>query len=123
MASRMEDRERESLMQELNTMIAVRLVSGVKSEVEGLRWVLTRFAAIGVLIVGGTVLALIRMLSSKKRTEKDKEKVAVVVGGTSSTVPSREMGTQTQDSGTGTGEEALFKGMDQGGNPGLVSLG
>lgn len=137
MASRMEDRERESWMQELNTMIAVKLVSGVKSEVESLRWFLTRSAALTLLGFVVTALMVLRIGSSRKGKEKLEREEK---GKFASTVPSREMGTQTRDSssstgqddggtstisqGTGSGEEALYKSVGQGGNnPGYVQLG
>ena len=71
MASRMEDREREAMMQELNTMIAVKLVSGVKSEVEGLRWFLTRSAALTV--VGFVLVCLIVLRGGSERKEEEGE--------------------------------------------------
>ena len=138
MASRMEDREREAMMQELNTMIAVKLVSGVKSEVEGLRWFLTRSAALTVVGFVLVCLIVLRGGSERKKKRESQEGVRRVneregAGDLRSTVPSREMGTQTEGSsnsgsastkGTSTGEEeALYKNVEQGGNPGYVSLG
>ena len=138
MASRMEDREREAMMQELNTMIAVKLVSGVKSEVEGLRWFLTRSAALTVVGFVLVCLIVLRGGSERKKKRESQEGVRRAneregAGDLRSTVPSREMGTQTEGSsnsgsastkGTSTGEEeALYKNVEQGGNPGYVSLG
>ena len=48
MAVRMEQRGMESAIQELNYKITVALNSDSKSEVEGLRWVLTRRAAMAI---------------------------------------------------------------------------
>ena len=48
MAVRMEQRTMEGRIQELNYKIAVALNSDSKSEVEGLRWVLTRRAAMAI---------------------------------------------------------------------------
>ena len=48
MAVRMDQREMESKIQELNYRITVSLNSDAKSDVEGLRWVLTRRAALAV---------------------------------------------------------------------------
>ena len=119
-------------------MIAVKLVSGVKSEVEGLRWFLTRSAALALL---GTVVAALLVLrvgsnrKSKEKLQMQQEKDM------KSTVPSREMGTQTSSkyngnssngdgrssvstsTGTDIGEEALYKSVEQGGDPGYVTLG
>ena len=139
MASRMEDREREAMMQELNTMIAVKLVSGVKSEVEGLRWFLTRSAALTVVGFVLVCLIVLRGGSERKKKRESEEGGRRANeregrgGELRTTVPSREMGTQTDGSshggsssstGTSTGEEeALYKNVEQGGNPGYVSLG
>lgn len=48
MAVRMEQRTMEGRIQELNYKITVALNSDSKSEVEGLRWVLTRRAAMAI---------------------------------------------------------------------------
>lgn len=48
MAVRMEQQQLESQIQELNYKITVALNSDSKSEVEGLRWVLTRRAALAI---------------------------------------------------------------------------
>ena len=48
MAVRMEQRGMESAIQELNYKITVALNSDSKGEVEGLRWVLTRRAAMAI---------------------------------------------------------------------------
>lgn len=48
MVVRMEQQARDSAIQELNYKITVALNSDSKSEVEGLRWVLTRRAAIAI---------------------------------------------------------------------------
>ena len=49
MAVRMEYQARDSKIQELNYKITVALNSDSKSEVEGLRWVLTRRAAMAIV--------------------------------------------------------------------------
>lgn len=49
MAVRMEQRTMEGRIQELNYKITVALNSDSKSEVEGLRWVLTRRAAMAIV--------------------------------------------------------------------------
>ena len=48
MAVRMDQQARDSAIQELNYKITVALNSDSKSEVEGLRWVLTRRAAMAI---------------------------------------------------------------------------
>jgi hypothetical protein len=59
MAVRMEQREMDSKIQELNYKITVSLGGEAKSEVEGLRWVLTRRAALAVGIMACESLRLI----------------------------------------------------------------
>ena len=56
MSNRMQQQARESAIQELNYKITVGLNSGSKSEVEGLRWVLTRRAAMAIAGMAGKVL-------------------------------------------------------------------
>ena len=53
MSNRMQQQARESAIQELNYKITVGLNSGSKSEVEGLRWVLTRRAAMAIASMAG----------------------------------------------------------------------
>lgn len=48
MAVRMQQQARDSKIQELNQKITVELNSNSKSEVEGLRWVLTRRAVMAI---------------------------------------------------------------------------
>ena len=54
MAVRMQQRGRDSAIQELNYKITVALNSDSKSEVEGLRWILTRRAAIAIASMAST---------------------------------------------------------------------
>ena len=56
MGVRSEQRILESRIQELNYKITVMLNSDMKSEVEGLRWVLTRRAAMAIVITAGMFL-------------------------------------------------------------------
>lgn len=57
MAVRMEQRAMESAIQELHYKITVALNSDSKSEVEGLRWVLTRRAALAIAVMAGMFLS------------------------------------------------------------------
>ena len=54
MAVRTEQRGMDSSIQELNYKITVSLNSDMKSEVEGLRWVLTRRAAMAIATMACT---------------------------------------------------------------------
>ncbi|KZF21360.1 hypothetical protein L228DRAFT_249171 [Xylona heveae TC161] len=74
MAVRQEQRAMESKIQELNWQITVLLNSDSKSEVEGLRWVLTRRAALAVATMAFLILGSLRYSSYmhhvQERTEK-----------------------------------------------------
>ncbi|KAI9882545.1 MAG: putative ATP-dependent RNA helicase DHR1 [Watsoniomyces obsoletus] len=60
MAVRMEQRAMESSVSELHNKITVKLNSEIKSEVEGLRWVLTRRAAIAIATMALLILGSLR---------------------------------------------------------------
>ena len=124
MAVRMEQQQLESQIQELNYKITVALNSDSKSEVEGLRWVLTRRAALAIAGFACTlyplsslytpsshpsstppttntptvfVLSALRY-SSYKTHEKERQSASSSSSSStagSHTVPSREMSTQT----------------------------
>ncbi|KAG4420546.1 hypothetical protein IFR04_006366 [Cadophora malorum] len=91
MSVRMEQRTMESKIQELNYKITVLLNSDSKSEIEGLRWVLTRRSVMGILFMAFMVLTSLRYASykshedelrAKKKEEVMKElKVEMPMGG------------------------------------------
>ncbi|KAF4638027.1 hypothetical protein G7Y89_g46 [Cudoniella acicularis] len=64
MSVRQEQRTMESAIQELNYKITVSLNSDSKSEVEGLRWVLTRRSVMGILFMAFMVLTSLRLCNS-----------------------------------------------------------
>ncbi|TVY20159.1 Uncharacterized protein LARI1_G001429 [Lachnellula arida] len=74
MAVRTEQRAMESAIQELNYKITVGLNSDSKSEVEGLRWVLTRRSVTGILFMAFMVLSSLRYASYKSHEEETKKK-------------------------------------------------
>lgn len=74
MAVRMEQRAMESKIQELNYKITVALNSDSKSEVEGLRWVLTRRSVLGILFMAMMVLASLKYASIKSHEEEMRKK-------------------------------------------------
>ncbi|PBP16741.1 MOZ protein represents a chromatin-associated acetyltransferase [Diplocarpon rosae] len=80
MSVRSEQRTMESKIQELNYKITVLLNSDSKSEIEGLRWVLTRRSVMGILFMAFMVLTSLRYASYKSHEEdvklKKKEEVA-----------------------------------------------
>ncbi|KAL3425641.1 moz protein represents a chromatin-associated acetyltransferase [Phlyctema vagabunda] len=74
MSVRMEQRTMESAIQELNYKITVMLNSDSKSEVEGLRWVLTRRSVMGILFMAFMVLTSLRYASYKSHEDHEREK-------------------------------------------------
>ncbi|PMD43289.1 hypothetical protein L207DRAFT_484480 [Hyaloscypha variabilis F] len=75
---RMEQRTMESKIQELNYKITVMLNSDSKSEVEGLRWVLTRRSVMGILFMAFMVLTSLRYASYKSHEDEVKKKKEAV---------------------------------------------
>jgi hypothetical protein len=63
----------QAQIQELNYKITVLLNSDSKSEIEGLRWVLTRRSVMGILFMALMVLTSLRYASYKSH-ERDEEK-------------------------------------------------
>ncbi|KAL8995166.1 MAG: hypothetical protein Q9169_005051 [Polycauliona sp. 2 TL-2023] len=132
MAARMEQQGVEQRIQELNYKIAVALKSDCKSEVEGLRWVLTRRVAMAiggmaVLILGSLRFATYKMhvRDQERRIAADKAKTSSASSSSSGsssnfTVPSREMSTQT---GGDADTEAMLANVSRDGSPAYVSLG
>ncbi|KAL8744338.1 MAG: hypothetical protein Q9190_003410 [Brigantiaea leucoxantha] len=134
MAVRMEQQAVDQAIQELNYKITVQLMSGSKSEVEGLRWVLTRRTAIAIAIMAVMILGSLRYSTyklhvreqEKRRDEEMKQTQSPTsrggqgggggVGG-SYTVPAREMGTQTGET------EAMLANVSAGDSSAYVSLG
>ncbi|KAF2640813.1 hypothetical protein P280DRAFT_329015 [Massarina eburnea CBS 473.64] len=73
MAVRQEQRVKETKLQELNNQITIKLTSDARSEVEGLRWVLTRRAALTLGICAFMLFVSLRY-SSYVSHQSDKEK-------------------------------------------------
>ncbi|KAM3073401.1 hypothetical protein ACMFMG_004699 [Clarireedia jacksonii] len=74
MTVRMEQRHMESAIQELNYKITVLLNSDSKSEIEGLRWVLTRRSVMGILFMAFMVLTSLRYASYKSHELEERRK-------------------------------------------------
>ncbi|TAQ89266.1 hypothetical protein B7494_g2403 [Chlorociboria aeruginascens] len=74
MAVRSEQRSMESAIQELNYKITVLLNSDSKSEVEGLRWVLTRRSVMGILFMAFMVLTSLRYASYRSHEDEVRKK-------------------------------------------------
>ncbi|KAI9890912.1 MAG: hypothetical protein M1814_003552 [Vezdaea aestivalis] len=80
MVTRQEQRRMESAIQELNYRITVSLNSDSKSEVEGLRWVLTRRAAMAIVVMAFLILGSLRAASVNTHNQ---EKAAAAAAATS----------------------------------------
>lgn len=120
MAVRDQQQGRDSEISELHYKISVALNSDAKSEVEGLRWFLTRRAAFGIATMALLILGSLRYSSYKLHEReivaREKGLPRTTTGsstssgsGASFTVPSREMGTQTNE-----GEAGIDKAVDVG---------
>ncbi|KAL8922568.1 MAG: hypothetical protein Q9208_005071 [Pyrenodesmia sp. 3 TL-2023] len=145
MAVRMEQQAMDQAIQELNYKITVSLMSGSKSEVEGLRWVLARravmaIACMAVLILGSLRYSTYRIHLREQEKRFAAEKVKAEAGGggggnggggggggggNNYTVTSRDMGTQAGGGdGAGTTDtEAMLANVSRDGSPAYVSLG
>ncbi|MCJ1226762.1 hypothetical protein MMC12_003415 [Toensbergia leucococca] len=113
MAARMAQQGRESEIMELNYKISVGLNSDSKSQVEGLRWVLTRRAAMAIASMAVLILGSLRYSTYRIHVLDQERRLAAPPpttttassstgsggggGGGNFTVPSREMATQTTD--------------------------
>ncbi|KAF1364014.1 hypothetical protein EJ07DRAFT_101402 [Lizonia empirigonia] len=80
MAVRQEQRHMETKIQELNYQITIKLNSDARSEVEGLRWVLTRRIAMGIATMATMVIILLQLNSSRKHEQKEEKKKADEAG-------------------------------------------
>lgn len=74
MSVRQEQRVMESKIQELNYKITVALNSDARSEVEGLRWILTRRGAIALGICALMLLSLVRYSTYVAHVKAEEEK-------------------------------------------------
>jgi len=122
-----EKRQVDGKIQHLSYKISVDLNSEAKSEVEGLRWVLTRRAALAILAAAGMVLSSLQLYSVKSREQAEIEKKRKAAqkeqeerlrkeegrfGGSGATI-GRSMGTQTDGvvlggtAGSGNYEESM----------------
>ncbi|KAG9241075.1 hypothetical protein BJ878DRAFT_558979 [Calycina marina] len=74
MSVRQEQRAAESAIQQLNYKITVDLNSEIKSEVEGVRWLLTRRSVMGILFMAFMVLSSLRYASVQSHSAEIKRK-------------------------------------------------
>ncbi|KAI4193789.1 MAG: hypothetical protein LQ350_008153 [Teloschistes chrysophthalmus] len=143
MAVRMEQQGMEQGIQELNYKITVALNSEAKSEVEGMRWVLTKRTA---LALGGMAFFIFNCLLLMRSRDHEAKRLAAeknppsppssnpnsspnsssssTGSGGNYTVPSREMSTQTTGGGGGSADtEAMLANVSKDGSPAYISLG
>ncbi|KAL9046139.1 MAG: hypothetical protein Q9214_000949 [Letrouitia sp. 1 TL-2023] len=129
MAVRMEQQAVDQAIQELNYKITVKLISDSKSQVEGLRWVLTRrtvmaLATMAVLILGSLrwstyqirVREMEKVAEEKAQSSRSKQGKGENGGG-GYTISAREVGTQTSQA------EAMLVNASATDSPAYVSLG
>jgi hypothetical protein len=98
MAVQTEQRNMTSKIQELNYKITVLLNSDSRSEVEGLRWVLTRRAAMAIGLSALMMLGTLKYSSYLIHEEEERLKKLAPskTSGSASTVTSRETGTHAE---------------------------
>ena len=118
MAVRNEQRGVEAKVQQLNYKITISLQADARSEVEGLRWVMTRRVIIALFVVVTMVVGGLR-LSSNAIHEREME--------AKRRANMRSGGTQTDEGSGGSGPGGIAGGgelhVGEGGNPSFVSLG
>lgn len=121
MNTRMERRDIENRTQELNYHITSRLNSELRSEVEGLRWVLVRRTAIALVTVVLTALITLRIsTSAQKRAESgEASRRRVEKGGGGGAIAAEEKPASAGQ----VSPTDLLQGLESGGDPSLVSLG
>lgn len=118
MAVRNEQRDMERKIQELNYKITVSLQADSKSDVEGLRWVMTRRVIITLGLIVTMVLSSLK-LSSNAMHERELEEKRRSRMRTSSTQTDRDGLAEQKRRVTGEGEMLVREGD----NPAFVSLG
>ncbi|OQE34941.1 hypothetical protein PENCOP_c015G05207 [Penicillium coprophilum] len=74
MITREQQRSIDTSVQELNYKITVSLNSDGKSEIEGLRWILTRRAALTIAICAFMIIVFLKYASTRKEPEPKKAK-------------------------------------------------
>jgi len=74
MGVRMEHKQMEAELHALNSKIAVVLNSDARGDVEGVRWVLTRRAALAIAIAGGMVLGTLNYARYMMATQEAERK-------------------------------------------------
>ena len=121
MAVRNEQRDMESKIQQLSYRITVELSADAKSDVEGLRMIMTRRVILTLAIVVFMVLGSLKLASTYVvEGEEAKRRAASGTASTSTTGTQTEASVGTQTAGFGGGGEVVVK---EGDSAGFVSLG
>jgi hypothetical protein len=122
MTVRNEQREMESKVQQLNYKITVDLQADARSEVEGLRWVMTRRVIIALGAVVIMVLGSLKLYSSAVHDQEmeAKRKASMKSNGSQTVGPGFVEGTLRDYRSSGGDGEVMVK---EGDNPAFVSLG
>lgn len=121
MAVRMERRNAENQIQELNYKITLKLSSEMRSEAEGLRWVLTRRTALAlVFLVTMAILTLRFATYMEKKQEAERKKFAAEMA-----ARERDMHFEVPliHRGVDMSSGEVLKRLEDGDSPALVSLG
>jgi hypothetical protein len=121
MTVRNEQREMESKVQRLNYKITVDLQADARSEVEGLRWVMTRRVIIALSVVVVMVLGSLKLYSNKAHDQEmdAKRKANMKSNGSQTEGNNFSDGPRDYRSSGGDGEVMVKEGD----NPAFVSLG
>lgn len=123
MAVRNEQRDMESKVQQLNYKITVNLQADSRSEIEGLRWVMTRRVIIALGVVVVMVIGSLRLASNQNKEAEIEAKRRANMKSAASQTDSRS----NEFIGGGPGERSGIGGGEimvrEGDNPAFVSLG
>ncbi|EKG21068.1 hypothetical protein MPH_01612 [Macrophomina phaseolina MS6] len=107
MAVRMEQKTMESKIQELNYKITVALNSDARSEVEGLRWIITRRAVTALVVVAVAILATLRFSSYMTRTQALERKKSMSTGGATGGAAADQQEAQGNQATAGSGNTGI----------------
>lgn len=121
MAVRMERRNAENQIQELNYKITLKLSSEMRSEAEGLRWVLTRRTALALVFLVSMAILTLRFgtYMEKKREGERKKHAAAMATREKEMIPDVPMTQRGVNMGSGD----MLRRLEEGDSPALVSLG
>jgi len=127
MSVRIERRDLENRIQELNYKITVTLNSEMRSQVEGLRWVLTRRTAFAILAVALMTLTALRYAKyMERRSEMDRKRLEKLgpIGDEGGGAGGAAAGGGEAHIGSTAGDKAdVMKRIDSGDSVALLSLG